>query len=47
MWRGMKSTVRMEHLQERLQREIDKATAHAFENFDDPPPIGDWTWKDA
>jgi xylulose-5-phosphate/fructose-6-phosphate phosphoketolase len=43
--RGMKATVRTEHLLERLEHEIDKATAYALERFEDPPAIRDWTWK--
>jgi xylulose-5-phosphate/fructose-6-phosphate phosphoketolase len=43
--RGMKSTVRTDHLQERLDRAIQEATAHALENFEDPADIHDWTWQ--
>jgi xylulose-5-phosphate/fructose-6-phosphate phosphoketolase len=43
--RGMKSTVRTDHLQERLDRAIQEATAHALENFEDPADIRDWTWQ--
>ncbi len=45
--RGMKSTVRTDHLQERLQHEIAKATAYAFEHYEDPPHIRDWVWTGA
>lgn len=43
--RGMKSTVRTDHLQERLSHEIEKATTYAFEHFEDPSHIRDWTWS--
>ncbi|MDQ4044889.1 MAG: phosphoketolase family protein, partial [Chloroflexota bacterium] len=43
--RGMKSTVRTDHLQERLQHEIEMATAYALEHFEDPPHIRDWVWR--
>jgi xylulose-5-phosphate/fructose-6-phosphate phosphoketolase len=43
--RGMKSTVRTDHLQERLDRELEGATAYAFEHYEDPEPIRNWTWK--
>jgi xylulose-5-phosphate/fructose-6-phosphate phosphoketolase len=45
--RGMRSTVRTDHLQERLAHEIAKATAYAFEHFEDPPELSDWTWRGA
>ncbi len=45
--RGMRLSVRTEHLLERLQHEIDTATAYALEHFEDPPHIRDWTWKGA
>ena len=43
--RGMKSTVRTDHLQERLNHEIEKATTYAFEHFEDPPYLRDWVWR--
>jgi xylulose-5-phosphate/fructose-6-phosphate phosphoketolase len=43
--RGMKSTIRTDHLQERLDRELEKATAYAFEHYEDPEPIRNWTWQ--
>ena len=43
--RGMKSTVRTDHLQERLDRELEMATAYAFEHYEDPESIRNWTWS--
>lgn len=43
--RGMKSTIRTDHLLERLNHEIDTATAYAMEHFEDPPHIRDWVWQ--